>query len=114
MWSRVSGLTIHKTNMWKRRKDLHNSIIRGTAIKKQVLLPQFDCKEDGKVTRKGFLKDLMYMLAKEQNFPVILRKSVDKKFGAMTKYGSFNGMVGMIARGKRHQCLAHDNHLSEV
>ena len=48
-WNDKKGLTIYETNMWKRRKNLHGSVIRWTAIKYPVLSPQFDYNEDGKV-----------------------------------------------------------------
>ena len=93
--------------MWKRRKNLHGSVIRWTAIKYPVLSPEFLYDEKGNLVGKGFLMDLMYMYARELNFTVVLSESVDRKFGGKTKNGSFNGMVGMLVRNETDIVVAH-------
>ena len=51
--------------------------------------------------------DLMYMLAKDLNFTVVLSESVDRKFGGKTKNGSFNGMIGMLERDEVDISASH-------
>ena len=93
--------------MWKRRSNLHGSVIRWTAIKYPVLSPEFVYDKKGNLAGKGFLMDMMYMYAKELNFTVALSESVDSKFGGKTKNGSFNGMVGMLVRNETDIVAAH-------
>ena len=94
--------------MWQRRIDLHGSVIRWTFIKYPILSPQFIYDENENVIDgKGFLMDMMYLLQKELNFTVVLSESIDKKFGAKTENGSFNGMVGMLVRNETDIVNAH-------
>ena len=106
-WNKDKGLRIYETDMWRRRNNLHGSVIRWTAIKYPVLSPEFVHDEEGNLAGKGFLMDMMYMYARELNFTVVLSESVDKKFGGKTKNGSFNGMVGMLVRNETDIVAAH-------
>ena len=93
--------------MWKRRNDLHGSIIRWTAITYPVLSPTFVYDDSGNAHGEGFLMDLMYLFARDINFTVVLSESIDKKFGAKTANGSFNGMVGMLVRDETDIVASH-------
>ena len=84
--------------MWKRRNNLHGAVIRWTAISYPVLSPKFYEDDNGNLHGEGYLMDLMYLFEKDLNFTVVLSESIDKKFGAKTANGSFNGMVGMLVR----------------
>ena len=87
--------------MWQRRDNLHGASIRATCVKYPILTQEFSYDTDGKITSgKGFMMDLLKMLENNVNMTATLGFSIDGQFGAKTKNGSFNGMVGMLTRNE--------------
>ena len=87
--------------MWQRRDNLHGANIRATLVNYPILTQEFSYDTDGKiVSGKGFLMELLKLLEKDVNMTASLSFSIDGKFGAKTKNGSFNGMVGMLTRNE--------------
>ena len=77
-------------------------------IEYPILSPEFFYDDnENMIGGRGFLIDLMHILAEDLNFTVALSRSIDDKFGKETSNGSFNGMVGMLARNETDVVAAH-------
>ena len=100
--------------MWQRRDNLHGASIRATCVKYPILTQEFSYDTDGKITSgKGFMMDLLKMLENNVNMTATLGFSIDGQFGAKTKNGSFNGMVGMLTRNETDVVVASLTYTNE-
>ena len=105
---------MYEESIWQRRDNLHGANIRATCVNYPILTQEFSFDTDGKiVSGKGFMIDLLKMLEKNVNMTASLGFSIDGKFGAKTKNGSFNGMVGMLTRNETDVVVASLTYTNE-
>ena len=106
-WRQDEGLMVQEPDMWQRRSNLHGSVIRFTSIHYPVLNTEFIYDEnDNIIDAKGFLIDMLNMLKRSCNFTSTILYSTDDKFGGENDDGSWNGMVGMVARDEADVILS--------
>ena len=101
-WTESAGFTVEEPRLWERRTDLMGSVVRVVSVNLAPLhsfIYEGD-KDEGKIIGgEGFFIQPLNYLAEALNFTIQFNVSVDGKFGAVDRNGTWNGMIGMLVEG---------------
>ncbi len=92
-WSGQAGLTITASTMWERRKNLH-----GITLTTATLPFAFFVYPTGGGSFGGMVPEVYYLFRSFMNFTVDWVIPEDRFYGVPLGNGSWNGLIGMLAR----------------
>ena len=92
-WTTLRGLEIWKKNKWDRRTDFQGQILINTILHYPPLAV---IKENENPV--GIFQDIVNVMKQRLNFTILHTSPSDLKWGSKNEDGSWNGMVGMLAR----------------
>ena len=97
IWKESTGLIIPMIKMWERRSNLEGMELRvATMSFPPMQMLTHDISNKTITGGEGLFLDPLNVLAKKLNFTICFMSPNDKQWGALTKNGSWTGMIGML------------------
>ncbi len=104
-WIKDKGFDGKIEDIWIRRRDLNGVLLTNAVLPFGRFL-----MDDGPTLTyskpRGFFIDILSVLASNVNLTAHFVPSSDGQWGVLTENGTWNGMVGMLARGEADLCTA--------
>lgn len=96
-WKETTGLTVSTESIWERRTNLEGMLIKVATVSYPGFHELHYDKAGESITGgNGLFLEPFNILTKKLNFTVKYVTSNDGQYGALTKNGTWNGLIGML------------------
>ena len=101
LWRESQGLEIPIASMWERRKNMDGMQLRVATLPFPPFQDvHYDKSGETIIGGSGLFLDPLNILARRLNFTLKFITSNDGQWGALTKNGTWNGLIGMVIKNQ--------------